>query len=271
MEENNVISNKRLNELLQLRGTIKDPRSAEMVRCMNSLIEEMAMKSSFLTVVKKKQNNEKRKESGAETLFEDSDISFETVTSNNGEQFFAVFTDWDNLKKWPSHQDGQVDTLLLSFDDLYTLVKEPMVGFVINPFSDNVILHQEMIQHIKEVKDVHKKGFCEKKIQKDTKVLLGEPSVYPEKMVEAIKDYAKTNKRINAIHLKMMMKENEKSYLFVVDFTGEKQDVFPFIAKAGQPFLSKDYFIDLVSIHEELGQKAADNEPFYIRKKGLFH
>ncbi len=107
--------------------------------------------------------------------------------------------------------------------------------------------------------------------EKDTKVMLGEPAEYPKELIEGICKYLKTNKHVNAAYLRLMVKENEQSYLIVVDFSGDKNEVFNGIANAGVPF-SNGKYIDFVPFLSDFGKTAVENVvPFYKKKKfGFF-
>lgn len=72
--------------------------------------------------------------------------------------------------------------------------------------------------------------------EKDTKVMVGEPAVYPQKMIDAICRFLKTNRNVNAVYLRLMIKDSEQSYLIVVDFHGDKNEVFSGVANTGGPF-----------------------------------
>ncbi len=53
-------------------------------------------------------------------------------------------------------------------------------------------------------------GHCEKVVQKDTKVQVGEPAEYPVQMMMLYPRLQKTDRRVNAIHLKLMVNGDEK-------------------------------------------------------------
>ena len=143
-------------------------------------------------------------------------------------------------------------------------------GTVINPFSDNFVIKPQNVVHIKQHKDYLKKGFTENRVEQETRVQIGEPADYPAEMAEAIRQYAKTNKAINAIWLKLMINKDEKSYLLIVDFTGDRDTVFSAIARAGSPHIHNGIPIDMVPFTDSFGKSAATGTPFYKRRKGLF-
>lgn len=61
-------------------------------------------------------------------------------------------------------------------------------------------------------------------------------------------------------------------YLFVVDFEGDKDELFGEMTDIIEPHLEDDDdFMQIISAEEELSKKiTAEAEPFYVRKRGLF-
>ena len=123
---------------------------------------------------------------------------------------------------------------------------------------------------MKKHKDIVTKGYSENVVEKDTAVKIGDPADYPTEMVEAIKAYAKTNKSIISIWLKLMIRETEKSFLLIVDFKGDMNAAFSSIAKVANMHNHSGLPIDMIPFADTFGQSAARGEPFYKRKKGLF-
>ena len=104
-------------------------------------------------------------------------------------------------------------------------------------------------------------------IQKDTRVMLGDPAEYPERMVEAICSAARELPAVKALYLRLMVQEGEMepSYLVVVDQEGEQDAVFSAIAGAARPWL-EGKTVDLVPRSSRFGQDASKGvSPFYDR------
>ena len=236
---------------MEKRARIADAASQEMSDCMNELLDEIAFHARFLTVA---------------TILKDTVISFEGINDVNGNHFIVAYTDWESLRRDPRHPDDDVETVVLSFDDYCEMVKNNCSGIAINPFSDNYVMPKELIQHVKEIKEMQQSGHCEKVVQKDTKVQVGEPAEYPVQMIDAISKAAKTDRRVNAIHLKLMVNGDEKSYILIVDFNGDRNEVFGLLANAGKPFLPEGMYLDIVPISDNSWKKVADNKPFYRKK-----
>ena len=260
------ISNPKLRELLIRRNSISDPESAEMAECMNALLEELAENARFLAAADIPEEGIRREENGDVTILQNTVISFEGIDDTAGNHFLTGYTDWESLRKDPRHASGNVQTIILSFDDFYAMLKDDTAGLAVNPYGENYVMPRALMQHVREVKDMQENGHCDKVIQKDTQVKIGEPADYPTQMIAAISDAAKTDKRIKKIHLKLMVNGEEKSYLLIVDYTGDRKEVFGLLADAGKPYLPKDMFLDIVSLNENSWQKVADNKPFYRKK-----
>ena len=206
-------------------------------------------------------------------LKENTTINFSMIENTANQQFFLAFTDWKELGKWNKNENQQ--TLIMTFDDLASMILHKggnSEGFVINPFSENIVFNKAMIGTLMEEKERRANGgVIEQVVNKDTTVQLGEPRVYPKEMVNAISNYLKKQKNVQAAYLQLMIKEGEQSYLAIVDFSGDRRSLFDGIANVAMSHL-KGMYIDLIPYDSDFGLNATKNiEPFYKKKKfGLF-
>lgn len=265
---NKPVENPKLKELLKQRAVTPQ---AEQVPLLNLIAEEFAMNANLLAVVDLSEASIEPKGEGKGEIKGGSNISFPMLGLKDGTAIQPFFTDWEELRKWETFKEGDVKTMVMSFEDVYSILANNKYNLVINPFGDALLLPFSMVEQFKSVKESMTATHIEQNIvKKDTKVMLGEPKDYPRQMTDAICKYAKNVKDINAIWLKLMMKDEEQSFLLVVDAKGDPRTYFQDIANAGIPYLPKGMYIDLVPITQEFGIKAATGEPFYKRKKGLF-
>lgn len=216
-----------------------------------------------------KMNMEKTNGNSGECVIkENSIIQFPLITSSQDKSFYPFFTDWNEFRKYDKEQKfgGNIAT----FDDIKYFI-DKADGISINPFGVNITLSKEMVNVIESVAKGLPQKINEQVVEKDTKVMLGEPAEYPHEMIDAICKYLKTNKNINAAYLRLMIKDNEQSYLIIVDFSGDKNEVFSGIANAGAPY-SNGKYLDFVPLSSSFGKDAVKNvEPFYKKKKfGIF-
>ncbi len=201
------------------------------------------------------------------TLKEGTTISFFAIKDSAGQAFFLAFTDWDELYKWQNNEHQQ--TLIVTFDDISGMLLQENSrwdGFVINPYGESIVFDIADVKALKAEKEKRANGgVVEQVIEKETIVQLGEPLVYPGDMLKAICAHLKKKKNVKAAYLRLMMKDDEQSYLVVVDFTGDRRETFDGIGKAAWEHLNGMY-IDLVPFDTDFGRQAAAGvEPFYRR------
>ena len=264
---NKPVENPKLTTLFAERAKAE---AAERASWNEQIAKEIALNASLLVVIQMNPVPEENSGQGGKiTLEKNTTISFPMLSSADGKTYLPVFTDWKELRKWPQYADQHVRTMILSFDDI-AAVAAGKSGAAVNPFSDDFRITPENIARMKQMKDITNKGAAEVKMDKGTTVHIGEPADYPTEMVEAIREYAKTNRSIEAVWLKLMVQNNEQSYLLVVDSTGDRKAVWKGIADAAMPHRRNGLFIDFVSLDDSFGKQAATGEPIYRRRHGLF-
>ncbi len=262
VDVNQPVENPKLSALL------KEFHSADENGCMElqeKIAEELAMHAHLLAVVNFDHQGVEEKD-GTAVFQKDTRISFVMFRDAKGTDYLPVYTDWHAIGENKEYRENHIDTFILTFDDM-SAVTSGKAGIVINPFSDNFVITPDNVVHIKQHKDSITKGYTTTTVQEETKVLLGDPADYPAEMAEAIRQYAKTNKDIKAIWLKLMVRDSEKSYLLIVDHTGDRNTVFSAIAKAAASVDHHGLPIDMVAYTDQFGRDAAKGEPLYRRKK----
>ena len=96
--------------------------------------------------------------------------------------------------------------------------------------------------------------------------MLGEPKEQPRELLEAVKRHLKATREVKKAYFMLMIRDNEQSFLIVVDFCGDREKVFGGIAAAATPHLKQGQFIDMVPAGDRFGQNAiAEKKPFYTR------
>lgn len=256
VDVNKPLDNFRLNVLL------KETKENQTETGMNMLFEEIVMNAHFLSVIFLSEAPTPNGD-GTVTFQKNTTMQMPMLSSAGGKHFYPVFTDHDELAKWEKME--KPNTLILAFDDYAAFLEknEQAEGIVINPFSDNFVLNRKLMAHLKTQKDLRTKGVSQKKITKDTKVMLGEPKNYPAEMVEALRTHMRGVPAIERAWLRLMMKDNEQSFLVVVDFAGNREEIFGGIAAAARPHL-KNIYMDMVPYQDGFGKRAVENaEPFY--------
>lgn len=214
-----------------------------------------------------KMNMEKTNADNGECVVkEKSMMQFPLITNSEDKSFYPFFTDWNEFRRFDKEQKFSGN--IVTFEDIKYFI-DKADGISINPYGANITLTKDMCNVIESVAKGSPQNTVIKEhaAEKDTKVMLGEPAEYPQKMVDEICKYLKTNKNVNAAYLRLMVKDNEQSYLIVVDFSGDKNEVFSGAANAGVPF-SNGKYLDFVPLSSSFGKGAVENvEPFYKKKK----
>lgn len=264
---NQPVENPKLKALLNKRATA--PQEAQL-DVMNEIAEEIAMNAHFLAVVNFGGSPVQNNSDGTALFPEGATMSFPGLSLKDGSSCLPFFTDWDELRKWEPFKDGNVNTLVMTFDDIHGMVSNDNGTVIINPFGDAFMMPFGMIDQIKHVKDVRLGKVQQQVIKKDTKVTIGDPKDYPKQMTDAISAYAKKIKGIKAIWLKLMVKEGEQSFLLTVEAEGDARSYFQGIADSALPHLPRGMYLDMIPSTDRLAETSTEGEPFYRRKKGLF-
>lgn len=183
------------------------------------------------------------------------------ITNAEGKQFFAFFTDWIEFRKFDKQK--KLSGNIVGFEDLKYFSKQHG-GVVINPFGFNLILDENMINIIESVvlgkQDVNIERLT---VEKDTKVMLGDPKEKPTELIEAISKCLKNHTEVKSAYLRLMIKDNVESWLLVIDFDGDKNALFGDIAKSALAY-SKGKYMDFIKLGSEFSKNAIkDTEPFY--------
>jgi hypothetical protein len=218
-----------------------------------------------------KMNIEKTNADNGECVVKENSImQFPLITNSEDKSLYPFFTDWNEFRRFDKEQKFSGN--IVTFEDFKYFI-DKADGISINPYGVNITLTKDILMVIESVTNgsAQKVVIKEQVTEKDTKVMLGEPAEYPQEMIDAICKYLKTNKNVNFAYLRLMIKDNEQSYLIIVDFSGDKKEVFSGIANAGGPF-SNGKFLDFVSLSSSFGKDAVEKvEPFYKKKKfGIF-
>ncbi len=264
---NKPVENPRLTALF---AGLSKAEGAERNKLAEEIAKEIALNAWLLAVVQMNPVPEGHNGQGGKIqLKKGTTISFPLLTTADGKKYLPVFTDWNELRKWPQYANQQVRTMILSFDDIAATAAGKF-GAAVNLFSDDFRISMENIARMKQTKDIQTKGATSINVPKGTTVRLGEPADYPAEMVEAIRKYAAGVRSINAIWLRLMVRNDEASYLLVVDSREAGEKLWKGIADAAMPYRKKELFIDFISLDDSFGREAAKGEPIYRRRRGLF-
>lgn len=236
------------------------------------MIDEV-IEGKYLIPMKLIENGESSEpdEQGMRTLQQGATIQFACLVSENNTSWLPAFTDWVEFEK--AYDKSEWGGNIATYEDLMA-VSEKMDGIVVNcrgiAFSipDN---NKKKIDEFRRQKtEPQPAGIQQHVVEKGTKVLLGEPKEYPEQMINAVSQFMKKQKRIKKAYLRLMVKENERSFLIIVDYEGSKDDLFPGIAEVAEPYLH-GMPLDLTGMADWVMSSVQSIQPFYKKKRfGIF-
>lgn len=204
---------------------------------------------------------------GYKTIKKGAIMQFASLVNNqDNSAWLPVFSDWQELEKiydkdmWSANIACYHDLLALSNNNAGFVINAGGLSFQINNKN------KKAINETQDESDKTKKAVVEPYVlEKDTRIMLGDPQEYPTELVTAMKQYMRTQKGIKKAYLRLMVKEEEKSYLIIVDFSGDEEAIFKGIADAALPYLN-GMCIDLHRA-DKWGMGFVKNvKPFYKKK-----
>lgn len=142
-------------------------------------------------------------------------VQFSSLSNPQKERFFMVFTDLETMKKNVKDIDN-VFLLGVTYSDLSAMLsspKCPMKGFVINPFTENIICGPQQAQVIS--------GYIkQKKFNSGELTIINEVRGVPEEVTQPIIKYLDARRDVKKAYLMNMRKVNQLNRLVIVDFEG---------------------------------------------------
>ena len=239
------------SKLIELIDKLKEEKNME---AQNKVISEV-LKSKFMCPVILESAP---KGGGKIEVVKDTKIQFSIIKTKEGKNFLIAFTSEPEVHKWQKSKIQQ--SIIYTFEDYAMIVtnNENLEGFVIDPMGCNLVFTKQMIKEIKQ--NVTKETVMEK----DTQIEIGIPKDYPEELAKKLKDLFSNFSDVKKAYLLLMTKEEELSYLLVIDANGNEKQYFNTIATASIPFLN-NMPLNFIEANTDLGQKVAiDFKPFYV-------
>ena len=137
------VTNPMLIGAIELMKSNSTPEHRKMV------IEEMlhAMYLSPVNIDPKPVPDEK----GISKVAADAKIAVPMLAAADGKHYFMAFTDIDELQKWKKEEGQQIFGFSLAdYVKMVRTAKESCDGFVLNPFSHNIVMTRDMLETIAE-------------------------------------------------------------------------------------------------------------------------
>lgn len=233
---------------------------------IDAMINEI-IKAKLILPAKITPTTQAKTENGRTVMQQANQVQFRLLKNGNGEMFFGVFTDVEEMYKWEDTKNSS--KVVTDFDSLASMVmdeKSNVGGFVVNAFGKSVTFTKPMVMTIKQQRDYLR--MKNNTIESGTRIQLGEPDEYPIDLMAALINHFSTEETVNAAYLRMIKKEDgQKSYFIVVDFYGDMQETFDYINKIAKPYLDDEIELTMMPYSMEFARNAVNGiEPFYKKE-----
>ena len=145
---------------------LQDQDSAEN---RNAMVNQM-MRSKFITPAFVPKEEEEKTSKEQSTRIQ---VNFKVVTSKDGKKFLPAFTDTQSFNGWleKSGIKEPMKKMVMNFDVYAQYIlnsKGQLSGFIINPFSENVVFPEPMIRSLaKQKAEFMRQAALRKKAQAD--------------------------------------------------------------------------------------------------------
>ncbi len=253
----------------QLETTIELMQADNCKENVDAMVHA-AIKSKFITLAKVQAPQNVAKSHGDKTVMQQqSQVQFQLIQNAENEQYFPAFTSLDEMNKWKG-TNPDATPIIMTFQDFAQVLGNPNgpKGFVINPFGKSVAFPRQMAINIFQQHQAQTTGLQQKQFKADEKLHFGEPEEYPIDMMAAIIGVLQERSDVHAAYLRLFKPESAEkpSYLVIVDFNGDMNEIFSVIGQAASPHLD-GMQLSMMPYSLEIAQRAVVGvEPFYVNE-----
>lgn len=210
---------------------------------------------------------------GKMSIPKDAKVNFKLIQNNNGQQFFAIFTDIQEFLKWS--KNPQVNTIVVVFPQIAQLAlkrSDVISGFVINPLTQNIIFNQDAISGIldsmKAVAEREKERREAAARPQEIKLMFGEPKNIPDAVYGAFRKKLEKIPEVKEAYFSMMKQNEEEFYLFTLDIDADVEtcrSIGNSFCESAKLFLTK-FPIMAAPVNSPYGEGAKKvGGPFYTK------
>ena len=207
----------------------------------------------------------------------DAKFNFKLIQNKNGEQYFTVFTDIEEFRKW---NKNQVNTIVVIFPQIAQLAQQKadqIKGFVINPMSHNIVFSQDAIKNLLEAmravaeqEKARREAAGNPDAAPHVKLMFGKPKNIPDAVLGAFRKKLAKTPEVKTAYFCMMKQGEQEFYLFTLDIDADSEtsrDIGDSLCESAKMFLTK-FPIMAAPVKSPFGEGAKKvSEPFYdIRK-----
>ena len=212
--------------------------------------------------------------SGKMEIPKDAKFNFKMLKNAKGEQYFPLFTDIDEFRKWS--KTDQIKSIVVVFPQMADLVskKDETSGFVINPMSQNLVFTREildnLLKNIREnmIKQTAAPAEENQSEKKQMTLYFGKPSNVPDSVMTSLSKNLAKHPEVKKAYFLMVKMEEREHYLFVLDIDADAEKskkIADSLCATARLFLSK-FPVIAAPVNSPLGQNAQEiTEQFYTK------
>jgi len=193
-------------------------------------------------------------------LVQDMKMKLISIQDRDNKVYLPAFTDWNEVSKWKN--DDDLKTIIFSFRDYVKVFKndEKMIGIVINPFNENIVISRQQIDIISN----------SSKLITGESVKIGIPEKDPVDIKKALKVYFETETAVTEAYLLLMIRDNgEQSYLVILETDEDVNILYPKLAQIVSGFLKENEVVDFISSKEKFGKSVIEKQVAFFSKNAI--
>ena len=255
IKNDNNLENIRLSALLKEKNRVHDHE------LINLVFDDIIMTAHFLTATTEKVGN---------NLNKDIEFNILPIETSEKKYYIPAFTDKSEFEKNDFFKNQNMK--IMNFDNFADIIlnSDTFSGFVVNPFGEQVKLTRETIKTLENQKKNIMHKTSNENLNLEDNFQVTDIEDYPEDMIYEIEKYMLYNKNINKAWLRLLKRDNEESYLLIIDTEKDYDLICEDISKISTPFLTK-LPLDMISYKENyenqgFGKIAVKNsKPFFTK------
>ncbi len=260
-------------------------KADENTETQRALIERVLTAKFFTPVDVIDADGNMLRGNGKISIPKDAKFNFKLIQNTKGENYFTVFTDIDEFRKWS--KTAQVNTIVVVFPQIAQLAaqkSDSVHGLVINPMSQNIIFTQEAIQNLldamRKVAEQQRaaaeaangqapaNGDAPAAGGPQVKLMFGKPKNVPDAVLGAFRKKLAKTPEVKEAYFCMMKQGEQEYYLFTLDIDADSEtsrDIGDSLCEAAKMFLTK-FPIMAAPVNSPFGEGARRvGEAFYTK------
>ncbi|MEI8200367.1 MAG: enhanced serine sensitivity protein SseB C-terminal domain-containing protein [Eubacteriales bacterium] len=270
-DTNNLVDNKALTEQMKIlkNGNSLSGSNAFINALLSARFLLPAKISCPLSQVTRPPEVHKAENIQSIVVKKDTVIAYPSYSDTSNNHYMMIFTDWDEIRRWPSFEPDQQTVVLTFFEICKLFAEEPDMysGFVINPYGRCLVVTRKTISKIRS-RLLEAAGIPIRPPKRDSRIFLADLKIFPLDLAVALRSRMRSRSDIMTAYLLLMIQDGRQSFLVVIDGSGNYTELYSLLHDISVPYLKKGQEIVFIPAASSLGQQAINGKtPFYTKWK----